>query len=133
MITSLVLVACGEGSDRQIASNADADRQTPAAEGPSASAKPAAAKGKTATTAATVGATTAVKDDLFEPADVEIATGEAVEWKWEGKNPHNVAGSDFKSKIQTSGTFTRTFAKTGSFDYRCEVHPTMKGKVVVTG
>ena len=132
VVASLLLVACGEGSDRQVASNAAADRQTPGAAEP---AKPAddtkASGGKTTTTAGTVAATVPVKDDVFEPADVEIAKGAAVAWKWQGKNPHNVSGPGFKSKIQTSGTFTQTFAKAGSFDYRCEVHPAMTGTVVV--
>jgi glucose/arabinose dehydrogenase len=92
-----------------------------------------ASGGKTATTVGPVGATVAIKDDLFDPTGVEIAKGESVMWKWEGKNPHNVSGSGFKSKIQTSGTFTATFAEPGSFDYRCEVHPSMTAKVVVTG
>lgn len=135
VVASLLLVACGEGSDRQVASNAEADRQTPAANSPKAPDGKKASSGKptTTTTKAAVGATVAIKDDVFGSAEVEIATGEAVAWKWEGKNPHNVAGDGFKSKIQTSGTFTKNFAKAGTFDYRCEVHPTMTAKVVVTG
>ena len=130
---SLLLAACGEGSAQQIASNSEADRQTPAAEKPTDKATDDKAAEKPPATKAVVGATVAVKDDLFDPAEVEIAEGEAVAWKWEGKNPHNVAGSGYKSKIQTSGTFTRTFDKAGSFDFRCEVHPGMTGTVVVTG
>ena len=134
VIASLLLAACGEGSNRQIASNAEADRQAPAASTPKApDGKKAADKRATTTIKAAVGATVAIKDDVFEAAEVEIAKGEAVAWKWEGKNPHNVSGPKFKSKIQTAGTFTRAFADAGSFDYRCEVHPTMTGKVVVTG
>jgi plastocyanin len=135
VVAALLLVACGEGSNLQVASNAKADRQTPAASTPDAPDKAVddEAADKPPTTKAVVGATIALQDDVFVPADVEIAAGEAVAWKWEGKNPHNVAGSGFKSKIQTSGTFTRTFAKAGSFDYRCEVHPVMTGTVVVTG
>ena len=134
VVASLLLVACGEGSDRQVASNAEADRQTPAASSPKAPNRKKASSGNpTTTTKAAVGATVAIKDDVFGSAEVEIVTGETVAWKWEGKNPHNVAGDGFKSKIQTSGAFTRTFAKAGTFDYRCEVHPTMTAKVVVTG
>jgi plastocyanin len=128
---SLVLAACGEGDERQVASNSKADRQVPGAAGTAAA--PPRSTGKTTTTVADAKATVAVKDDLFEPAEVEIAKGEAVAWKWQGKNPHNVSGSGFKSRIQTSGAFTRAFTKAGTFEYRCEVHPTMKGTVVVTG
>lgn len=77
-------------------------------------------------------ATVAIKDDFFEPEEVEIAPGEAVTWTWEGNNPHNVSGDDFKSKIQTEGTFEHTFDEAGTFDYICTVHPSMKASVVVT-
>ena len=127
---SLLLAACGEGDERQVASNSKADLQVPGkSEAAASEARPAA---KTTTTVPEAKATVAVKDDEFEAAEVEVAKGEAVAWKWEGKNPHNVSGSGFKSKIQTSGTFTKAFAKAGTFEYRCEVHPTMKGTVVVT-
>lgn len=90
-------------------------------------------KATTATTAAaTIGATVSIKDDLFDPDKVSIKAGEAVQWKWTGSNPHNVDGPGFKSKIQTSGTFTKTFAKPGDFQYRCDVHPNMVATVSVT-
>jgi glucose/arabinose dehydrogenase len=93
----------------------------------------AAGGAKASTTVPAAKVTVAIKDDLFEPAKVEVAKGEAVMWKWEGSNPHNVDGPGFKSKIQTSGTFTKVFDKPGTFDYRCDVHPTMKASVTVTG
>jgi plastocyanin len=126
---SLILAACGEGDERQVASNSKADLQVPG--------KPDAARPRSpdeaTTTVAAAKTTVAVADDVFEPAEVEVAKGESVAWKWEGKNPHNVSGSGFKSKIQTSGSFTKAFDKAGTFEYRCEVHPTMKGTVVVAG
>ncbi|MEY2476993.1 MAG: hypothetical protein QOG87_2308 [Actinomycetota bacterium] len=129
---ALLLVACGEGDAQQIASNSAADRQTPGASAePARNSRPAAAT--TTTAAAEVGATVSVRDDVFEPAEVTVAKGEAVAWRWSGTNPHNVSGSGFKSKIQTSGRYTRTFAESGRFAYRCEVHPGMAGAVVVTG
>ena len=126
---SLFLAACGEGDTQQVASNSKADLQVP---GKPDAARTAAA-GKTTTTEGAAKVTVAVKDDVFEPVEVEVAQGESVAWKWQGKNPHNVSGPGFKSKIQTSGSFTKAFAKAGTFEYRCEVHPTMKGTVVVTG
>jgi plastocyanin len=75
-----------------------------------------------------------LKAITFEPDTVTIKVGEAVRWVWEGGVQHNVNGGDvFKSKLQSKGEFVHTFDKAGSFDYRCDVHPTtMKGKVVVT-
>jgi plastocyanin len=80
------------------------------------------------------GATTVVhiKDDLFDPAKVEVRAGDTVVWHWDGKNSHNVDGGTFRSKVQISGTFQRVFAKPGSYDYRCDVHPTMLASVAVT-
>lgn len=136
-VSSFVLAACGEGPTNQVASNSKEDRVAPAAASDGGEAtspretKPAGTK--VATTVPTAKATVAIKDDVFEPTEVEVAKGDAITWKWEGKNPHNVAGPGFKSKIQTSGSFTKAFAKAGTFDYRCEVHPTMEATVTVTG
>jgi len=57
-----------------------------------------------------------------------------VVWRWDdGSIGHDVAFPDFHSKIQTDGDYRHTFEQAGTFAYRCTVHPTMTGKVVVGG
>jgi plastocyanin len=68
----------------------------------------------------------------FSPATVTIRKGGKVTWTWkDGGVPHDVVGSGFRSRVVASGTFRRTFKKTGTFRYVCSIHAGMKGKVVV--
>lgn len=107
VLAATFLAACGGGGD-------GAGEETPEASGP-----PAAA-------------TVNLQPATFDPADVSIAVGETVAWKWNGGVKHDVEGEGFKSKVQSTGTFTYTFAKAGTFDYKCNIHPTtMKGTVTV--
>jgi plastocyanin len=47
--------------------------------------------------------------------------------------PHDVMFKDAESSdIKKGETYSRAFNETGTFDYICEIHPYMKGKVVVT-
>jgi plastocyanin len=104
---SIALAACG-GDD-------GAGEETPEASGP-----PAAA-------------TVNLRPATFEPADVKVGAGETVEWKWAGGVQHDVQGEGFKSKVQSKGTFRHTFPEAGTFDYKCNVHPTtMTGTVTVS-
>ena len=101
------LAACGGGDD-------GAGEETPEASGP-----PAAA-------------TINLQPATFDPADATVAVGETVLWKWNGGVQHDVEGEGFKSKVQSKGTFSHTFAEAGTFDYKCNVHPTtMKGTITV--
>lgn len=103
---SIALAACG-GDD-------GAGEETPEASGP-----PAAA-------------TVSLRPATFEPADVTIGVGETVEWKWGGGVQHDVQGEGFKSKVQSKGSFRHAFPEAGTFDYKCNVHPTtMTGTVTV--
>ena len=69
----------------------------------------------------------------FEPADASIAVGETVLWKWGGGVQHDVEGEGFKSEMQKEGTFSHAFDEAGTFEYKCNVHPTtMKGTITVS-
>lgn len=106
LAASLTFAACGGGDDGD---------SPPEASGPPADA------------------TVNLRPVTFEPAGVEIAVGETVEWKWGGGVQHDVEGEGFKSKVQSKGTFRHTFDEAGTFEFVCNVHPTtMKGSVEVS-
>jgi plastocyanin len=91
----------------------------------------------TSTSAGTSGdgagaSTVQVDDNVFEPEEITVSTGDTVTWEWVGSEPHNVVGDDFESEMQTEGTFEHTFDTEGTFDYVCQVHPGMEGVVEVT-
>jgi plastocyanin len=76
-----------------------------------------------------------VVDNKYEPPVIRIKPGTTVTWLFKGKVPHTVtsesAGAEFDSGVKTKGDFAYTFDTAGVYDYRCRVHPTMVGRVVV--
>jgi plastocyanin len=78
-----------------------------------------------------------VRNDFFDPAQLEVATGSTVVWAWSsGGRAHNVTFSDGEaSGNQSSGTYERTFATAGAYPYHCTIHGTptsgMRGAVTV--
>jgi plastocyanin len=85
------------------------------------------AKAKIAQSSASV----TVADNTFSPKTATIRRGGTVTWRWKGKKAHNVVGKGFASKLIKTGTFKRTFSKTGTFSYLCSLHRGMEGKVRV--
>jgi plastocyanin len=78
----------------------------------------------------------AVKIDNFSfgPQTLTVAAGTTVTWTNNDDVPHNVVSDDklFKSKaLDTNDKFSYTFAKPGTYNYFCSVHPKMTAKVVV--
>jgi halocyanin-like protein len=72
----------------------------------------------------------------YDPAAIRVDPGTTVAWEWSGDGGgHSVthAGSEFTSAVQTTGSFTHTFAEAGVYRYYCKPHTTlgMKGVVVV--
>jgi plastocyanin len=89
-------------------------------------------------------ATVAVVDTAYQPAAVNVNTGEPVTWNISGAQPHNVEGVEgpdagwaagaYKTPLVTSGTASYTFTQPGTYTYRCTAHPLqMTGTVTVTG
>lgn len=85
-----------------------------------------------------------VVDYGFAPADVTVAVGEPVRWRWTGQDRHSVtAAGTFDSHPnctpvtpQACGTTGTTFSWTadapGTVDYRCKLHPDrMQGTITV--
>ena len=90
---------------------------------------PALAAAPRAHAAATT--TVTLKDISFKKSTVKIAKGGSVKWVWkDGDTPHNVTFATKHSKTQKSGSYTLRFARAGTFNYHCTIHPGMDGKVV---
>jgi amicyanin len=70
----------------------------------------------------------------FAPATLAVKVGDTVTWTNKDEEPHNVVAEDgsFRSPgMDANATYSFTFTKAGSFDYRCGIHPFMRGSVVV--
>lgn len=83
---------------------------------------------------AKVAVTVRVVDNSFEPSEITIDAGQAVNWVFEGpSSEHDVVADDgsFVSELMRSGSYTHVFTDAGSFDYLCSTHPEMRGNVTV--
>jgi plastocyanin len=99
----------------------------------SSSKKSAAATTTTSAGGPPPAATIVLKNISFNPKDVTIKVGDTVEWRWDdGAVQHNVSGPDFKSSVQTSGTYRHTFSAAGQVKFECTLHPGMAGTVEVS-
>jgi plastocyanin len=63
-------------------------------------------------------------------ATVSVAKGTKVTWRFSGSNPHNVTvtsgPSKFASSTRSSGTFSRTLTRAGTYKIVCTIHDGMK-------
>lgn len=78
--------------------------------------------------------TVVMKDDAFAPTRLTISAGQTVTFVNQDDDAHTVTATDgaFDSKgLDTNGTWRHTFAKPGTYTYFCELHPFMKGTIVV--
>jgi plastocyanin len=118
----LVAAGCGGGDD---------DNDSGGGAKTSEQKQPASGGGGTQAKAASV----TMKDIQFNPKTVTVPKGGSVKWTNEDSVGHDVTGKGFKSGssggISNGDTFEHTFDASGTFKYRCTVHPGMEGTVVV--
>ena len=85
---------------------------------------------------ASTGAVT-IENMMFTPSQITVAKGGTVTWTNNDSVPHTVtddlsnAGGPASGDIQPGKTYSFTFDKTGSFQYHCTIHPSMRGTIVV--
>lgn len=76
----------------------------------------------------------AIDGFAFKPEDVTVSAGAEVVWTNRDSAAHTVTARDrsFDSGTLDEGkAFKMKFASPGTFNYACEFHPSMVGKVVV--
>lgn len=78
-----------------------------------------------------------IQNMLFTPSQVTIAKGGSVTWTNNDSITHTVVddlsnvGGPASGDIAPGQSYTFTFNKTGSFQYHCSIHPSMRGTIVV--
>lgn len=79
-----------------------------------------------------------IQNFAFGPASVAVNAGESVTWTNSDSVPHTATSDPGVSpafntgNIAPGGSASVTFNTAGTFTYFCQVHPNMKGTVVVT-
>jgi plastocyanin len=89
----------------------------------------------TAPAAPVAGNAVNIDNFTFAPVTLTVPAGSTVTWTNRDEEPHTVVANDgsFHSPgMGSQATFSYTFAKAGSFDYVCSIHPFMHATVVVT-
>ena len=78
-----------------------------------------------------------IKNMMFTPPQISIQKGGIVTWTNNDSVAHTVTddlsnvGGPSSGDIQPGSTYSFTFNKTGSFQYHCSIHPSMRGTIVV--
>jgi len=78
-----------------------------------------------------------IKNMMFTPSQITVAKGGTVTWTNNDSVAHTViddlnnVGGPASGDIQPGSTYSFTFNKTGSFQYHCSIHPSMRGTIVV--
>lgn len=90
-----------------------------------------------ATTDETIATNTVeIKNSTFSPETVTITRGGVITWENKDAQDHQIVSDGnlegFESGVISNGdNFSFTFNDTGSFPYHCELHPEMKGIIIV--
>jgi plastocyanin len=75
-----------------------------------------------------------ISDFTFNPATINGSVGTPITWTNAGPSNHTVTATDgsFDSgTILVNAKFSFTPTSPGTFTYRCSIHPTMQGTIVV--
>lgn len=74
-----------------------------------------------------------ISDMAFNPASLTIKVGDTVVWTNKDSVKHLITGDGgIASKTMSNGdTYPKTFDRAGTYDYMCQIHPSMKGKIIV--
>ena len=74
-----------------------------------------------------------IADFQFSQSSVTISVGTTVTWTNKDNGEHTVTSDNgvFNSSVTNGATFSFTFTEAGEFPYHCDIHRSMKGKIIV--
>lgn len=78
-----------------------------------------------------------IANNMFTPSQITVTKGSTVTWTNNDSVAHTVTndlnntGGPASNDIAPGSTYGFTFAKTGSFQYHCKIHPSMRATIVV--
>jgi plastocyanin len=70
----------------------------------------------------------------FDPATITIKVGTTVTWTNQDTAAHTVAADDgswTSERLNQSATYSHMFDQAGTYLYKCSIHPSMTGTIVV--
>jgi amicyanin len=75
-----------------------------------------------------------IENFAFVPAELPVKRGATVTWTNKDSMDHTAtaAGKFDSGLLKKDQAFTTTFDTAGTYDYICTVHPSMKGKIIVS-
>jgi plastocyanin len=82
----------------------------------------------------TLAATVVIENMKFNPDTITVKKNETITWVNKDMFPHTATAVDktFDSKVLQPGkSFKYKAKKTGTFEYKCDLHPTMKASLTV--
>ncbi len=71
----------------------------------------------------------------FSPQNVSISVGDTVRWTNTDDATHRIGpsgGSAWTGNLGNGGSGTEAFNSVGTFNYICQIHPSMTGSVTAT-
>jgi plastocyanin len=76
-----------------------------------------------------------IKNFSFKPANITIKRGTKLRWINKDPHPHTATANNKRSfdsgRLGKGQSYTHTFKSVGKKPYHCEIHPHMRGSVLV--
>ncbi len=73
-----------------------------------------------------------IADFSFQPTILTVTLGSTVTWTNEDSAPHTATGDGFDTgRLGRGDSGSVTFDTPGEYDYICEYHPSMEGRIIV--
>ena len=93
---------------------------------------PMSAPADTASAAPGGGNAVSIANFAFAPASITVAPGTTVTWTNADSSAHTVKFADEESgKLSEGASYSKTFSQPGSYAYKCGIHSSMTGTVIV--